>query len=475
MTPTVKAPNASGADRSLEWTVIIIFVVTAWRVLCLAYNEVTLFVDESQYWLWGQELAFGYYSKPPLIGWAIRASNVLGGSDTAFWVRLPAQIFHGVTAVVIALLARAAWDSPKAAWAGAAYVTLPGVTLLAVFVSTDDLLLTAVALMLLAVVKLRQAPSRGWAITLGLAIGFGLMAKYAMAFLVLLLLATQIVPRWRIASQDLIWALLIAAVIVAPNLYWNVQNGFITFAHTGENANWQGIAWNWTGAAEFLGVQILAFGLILGPAFLGALSLRGWPAGWLHWFSLPIFAAILMQAVIVKANGNWAAPAFVAGTVLVSGWLVLRAPRLLAAGIALNAVIALALPVTTIWPDHITLRGESIFARAQDLDGLGTAVIAAAEAHSLPYVIAQDRAVLAHLSYVTKGTGLAIFAVPPAGPAQSHYELTRPALTQPNEALFVGRNTPSACAGDVLASHTGRASRAPFVLSRIQPGCLEAQ
>ena len=37
----------------------------------------------------------------------IRASTELGGSDTAFWVRLPAQLLHGATALILGWIAAA--------------------------------------------------------------------------------------------------------------------------------------------------------------------------------------------------------------------------------------------------------------------------------------------------------------------------------------------------------------------------------
>ena len=54
--------------------------ITLARLVLLRFNRTDLFVDESQYWLWGYELAFGYYSKPPLIAWA--TSNAPGGGSS---------------------------------------------------------------------------------------------------------------------------------------------------------------------------------------------------------------------------------------------------------------------------------------------------------------------------------------------------------------------------------------------------------
>ena len=42
-----------------------------------------------------------------MIGWTIRAATELAGSDSAFWVRLPAPLFHALTAIlIIAVTAR---------------------------------------------------------------------------------------------------------------------------------------------------------------------------------------------------------------------------------------------------------------------------------------------------------------------------------------------------------------------------------
>ena len=46
-----------------------LLVITGIRLAAILASPLELGVDEAQYWLWGQSLDFGYYSKPPLIGW----------------------------------------------------------------------------------------------------------------------------------------------------------------------------------------------------------------------------------------------------------------------------------------------------------------------------------------------------------------------------------------------------------------------
>ena len=68
-------PTSGKPDLGFALGLAGIALVTLWRVALLPFDSADLFVDDAQYWFWGQELAWGYYSKPPLIGWILRAST----------------------------------------------------------------------------------------------------------------------------------------------------------------------------------------------------------------------------------------------------------------------------------------------------------------------------------------------------------------------------------------------------------------
>ena len=86
--PDTTQSRTNTQKLSLGLALAIIFGVTLWRVLMLLVNRTDLFVDEAQYWFWGQNLDFGYYSKPPMIAWVIRFFNTISGSDSTFWIRI---------------------------------------------------------------------------------------------------------------------------------------------------------------------------------------------------------------------------------------------------------------------------------------------------------------------------------------------------------------------------------------------------
>ena len=106
------------------------------RLIALAYNRTDLFFDEAQYWTWSLEPAFGYYSKPPLIAWAIALSTgVCGASEVC--IRLPSPIIHTATAAVMFALGRRLYSARTGFLAALAFATLPGISLSAGIISTD--------------------------------------------------------------------------------------------------------------------------------------------------------------------------------------------------------------------------------------------------------------------------------------------------------------------------------------------------
>src|SRR5207245_1282001 len=111
----------------------------------------------------------------------------------------------------------------------------PGTIFSARIISTDVPLLFCWALALFAYVRLLDGGGPRWTLLLGAALGFGLLAKYAMIYFVLgVALAAWIEPdARRMLRTPAPWvALAIAALIVSPNLVWNIDNGLATFKHT---------------------------------------------------------------------------------------------------------------------------------------------------------------------------------------------------------------------------------------------------
>lgn len=431
--------------RAFALGLAAIAAVTIWRVALLPFDRADLFVDDAQYWFWGQSLDWGYYSKPPLIAWIIRASTELG-SDAPFWIRLPFPLIHAGTAVTLAFLARRLYGPRVGGIAGAAFATLPAVALGSLLLSTDTPMLFCFAAALLAQLSLAARPSVPWAIALGAAVGVGLLAKYAMIYFPLAAtIAAVAAPRARIAWRDAAIAAGVALAVVAPNLAWNLGNDLATLQHTADNADWQSGGIDLAGLARFQGGQFGVAGPVFFAAYLaGLVRIRDERVRYLAAMSLPILAIVSVQAAISGANANWAAAAHLAALVLACAVLAPRT-RWLKAGFAINVLVCVALPLATVFADKWRMGGNLVLHRYVGQAAASRQMAEVAEREGLGTIVSDNRAILADLFYTLRASDLAIRAEPVDGFPPHHYAQKHPLPPGPGEVLYVGRGDPPHC------------------------------
>jgi hypothetical protein len=138
VTASAASVAASGAPpgRPAVAMLAIVVAVTAWRLLALIWTGHDLQPDEAQYWLWAQEPAFGYFSKPPMVAWLIGATTAACGDGEAC-VRLGSPLLHGMAALAIWRLGQEIGGPRLGLWSGTLYLTLPGIGFSSLLVSTD--------------------------------------------------------------------------------------------------------------------------------------------------------------------------------------------------------------------------------------------------------------------------------------------------------------------------------------------------
>lgn len=333
--PFTAAPPAAGLasilrDRATGGLLAFLVALTAIRIAGLMAAPIDLHGDEAQYWVWSRTLDWGYFSKPPLVAWAIAATTAAFGN--AEWaVRLAAPLAHAGAAFVLYLLGRRMYGVEAGVWAGVGWALMPGVQLSSVVISTDALMLPSIALALYAAWRLSETRSLAHGALLGFAGGIGFLAKYGMSFFFAgLALAALLSPQVRrgLMSKAGAAAAATAAAVAAPNLIWNALNDFATVGHTAANANLQAELFNPEELGQFFVDQLGVFGPILFLALfvlLGAAALGRWRLGdrekFLIAFVLPPLLIIAGQAFLSRAHANWAAATYPAAMVLVSAML----------------------------------------------------------------------------------------------------------------------------------------------------------
>lgn len=480
--PLAARPPPSPADDGggfygLGATFLVLAAVTLARLVALALGDLDLHPDEAQYWSWSRDPAWGYFSKPPMVGWLIAAAGLACGADEAC-IRAPIPLLHMMTALAVYGIGQRLYDRRVGWFAAVAFVTLPGVAFSANVASTDPPLMTFWAVALYALVRLMQGPDRprGWWIVLGAAVGLGLMSKYAMAFFVVgvvFVIALDADARRRLIGDGagrsgLAIAAVLAFVIYLPNFIWNVQQGFVTFVHTGANANLGGDLFHPAELAAFVGAQFGVFGPILFAVLIWlAVRVGVWRPDartrLLAAFVLPMLLTILVLSLISRANANWAAPVYVAATVWVSAALLARAAWLARASLVVNGAVALVLllmPAVLSAPGvYAGLRlpgGTDPFASYHGWRGFGKE-IGAIRAHypGVPLLVDDRKLTAAMLYYVAPRMG-DIFAWHPGARVDDHFKLTRPLPDRPGGDFLLVARFPDV--GHILSRFTGHSA-----------------
>ena len=465
MSPSQTVPAALSASDEAErrlWLTALALVVfvTIVRLFVIFASSLTLAPEEAQYWSWSRYLAFGYYSKPPMIAWLIAgATNVCGDGEAC--IRSSAPLIYAVASLLLFEAARLLYDARTAFWSALVFIVLPGVSLSSSLITTDVplFLFWSAALVVLGQMLRRQpVEARGLALALGALIGLAMLSKYAGAyFLMGLAFGAMVDTRLRahVLGRNGVLILAAALAVFSPNVVWNAQNGFVTVWHTAGNAaiGARGL-FNPDRLAEFLANQFALFGPVLLAIVIAGLVYARRPGRWpyvspndrvLLASGLPIIAVGCIIALLSKANGNWSAAAYVSLTPLAVAW-VLRAKAwrwLLGASMAISVTIAALMYAGALiprLPDAVGLGDPFKVLRGWDTQA--RSIVRAAREGGFDAILADDRREMAILLYYTRRDGIPIlmWTPDPAHP-ENQYELTKPYEGAPGRVLLATTRT----------------------------------
>ena len=296
--------------------------------------------DEAYYVLWSRHLAFGYLDHPPMVAMWIRLSTLIFGS-TEFGVRALNVVVFALTPAMVGFAAARLFDAPRVgAFAALAWLATPLIA--GGFLATPDTPLIFFSIVaLLGLVEAARGRAWGWAIV-GAALGLALQSKFSALFvcagLALALIVAPSLRRWRFSPAPYL-ALLAAAAIFAPFVYWNAAHGWETFAKQFSRV-----------PADHLGLQYIPDFLVAQTGLANPLFVIA-VAGWLFHmrrkadaalspdadarrillaFVAPALAYFLIHALHERVQANWTGPVFPAFAML-AGAAAARGPVWVAA------------------------------------------------------------------------------------------------------------------------------------------------
>lgn len=461
-----------------SWPAIVALavVLTLYRIWLVNHIGFTVFYDEAQYWDWSRQLAWGYYSKPPMIAALIKLSTSVFGDGVA-GVKLSSMLLYPAAAAFVGLLARE--FNPRAGVTAAAlFLCMPITSLMGLFTTTDAPLLLFWAVASWALWRAQTTDRLAWWAAVGLACGLGLLSKYTMAAFGISALAVLWLvpgPRTGLTRFGPWLSVALAVAVLSPNLMWNAANDFPTLKHTADITTRAHRSGGVKEALEFLVGQAL----LLGPlgAWWAWRGLRGVgradtkdgvaaPQGaraFLLLLTLPLIALAVAQAVKAHAHLNWAAPALV-GLVVLSA-LALHTPAgeqrgkalkwVLVSNLVLAAIVAHAgdiahvagRPLPSRLDAFVRMRGwDQAFAQVR---GQIPALSQPAGPIALPTVLAEDRVLLTQSAYQWRDLNVHPVAWNPRGGMEDHYELTTKLRPEPGRQWLLLTQTGDV--GDITA------------------------
>jgi hypothetical protein len=321
-------------------------------------------IDDAHY------LAWGYVAYPPFTPFIARIALELFGSSLVE-LRLFGALAGGAAVVLTGFIARELGGKRLAQGVAALAIATAPIPLasgsLFQYVAFDYLWWVLLAYL---VVRLLNSDDSRWWVAIGAVIGFGMMTKYTMIFLVAgIVVGVLLTPmRHHLRSFWLWFGVGLSLLIFIPNVIWQVQHDFISLdflrsihardIRIGRTDNFL-VGQLLTGAG-FSTIPIALAGLVwLFRAKGGQYRLLGW-----------MFVTPLVLFAVARGRNYYQGPAypmlFAGGAIWLERWIAtLTASRarfaqaLTWTGLAANAVLGIAL-LLPVWPVKSSLWNVAI-------------------------------------------------------------------------------------------------------------------
>jgi len=414
-----------------------IFLLITFKIVAINFTNFSLYGDEAQYWLWSQALDLGYYSKPPLLAWFLSGYTSLFGDSFVSLKVFPIIIYFFISFAIYKLNISLSISKNSSSLCAISFLIIPAASLSSFLISTDLLLLLFWTLSMMILLKVRFTGSILNFFLLGLFLGLAFLAKYAAVYFLLSLFLLIIIDKKTLGvfknnPAGCLVFLISFLVVLVPNIYWNLNNDWITFSHTSDNANLQNLNLNFYEPLKFLGTQILMLGPILFFSFVVLIKYFSFDFEnkFLLIFSLPIIFIVLVESFLVRANANWAAPALISIFILL--FRLVNKKRLIL--VKINFVFNYLL-VVFLFGSILVSSNNKVFDRVRGLDDFANELSIIINDKDL---VVSDRIVYANISYQIRNKSNKVF-MPYQNdtPVTNHFQMSSPLDSVPKDGFYL--------------------------------------
>jgi 4-amino-4-deoxy-L-arabinose transferase-like glycosyltransferase len=309
----------------LNLPVLLLLLAGVFALRCFSAATLPLFSVEAYYWLWNRHIAAGYFDHPPMVAWASRLFfGWVDGVELA--ARASALALGLATLAAVFALARELYDARVAAWWTALYAVVPIFDLNGTLLQPDNSLVLTMALTWLFFWRATMRQGLGNWLAAGAFAGLALLSKFHAWVL--------LPPLWgflffsrdrrRLLTSGGPWlAVLVALVVLSPNLLWNADHGWLNYRFQWQRSDipraqlrLENVLVYWL--APFASLSPLLFIAVVRAVGIGIRRLEERTLYLLcAGLPLPLFLACL--APFVTINPHWPAAGFVPLVLLAVG------------------------------------------------------------------------------------------------------------------------------------------------------------
>lgn len=243
-------------SQSRIWPWLLVWGIL--DLLCALFCEIH--ADEAYYRLYGQFLDWGYFDHPPMVGLMTALSGAIVPTTSLMLknlsVRLVTVLMHVATVYIV-------WKTIEKPSISNQQSSITNYLLVAAsipmfcaygFITTPDApLLFFAALFYYAYRKYLTDRSWPTTILLGVSMAGMLYSKY----IAILVLVFAVMANWKLLREGRFWAAVgIAALLLAPHLWWQYSNGFPSMVHQWTDRL---VSYKWTYTLEYFPNQWAVF------------------------------------------------------------------------------------------------------------------------------------------------------------------------------------------------------------------------
>ena len=304
-------------------------------LLCL--RLVTAFLieltpQEAYYWNYAVHPALSYFDHPPMVAWVIGAGNLLLGKNE-LGVRIGGFLLTLSSTWLLYALGKLWFSQKVGLWAALLFQLLPLFFVYGVLI-TPDVPLTFFWLLTLYLFSIAIREDQKWPwYPAGAALGLCMLSKYTGAFLVpsafLFLILQRRYRQWLLRKEPYL-ALIIALIVFAPVIVWNLQHDWTSFVFQVSERLSEETSHPLRQLGEFLLMQLgatspmLLVGLLLSSAIPVSLGMKDRRVKWriCFLFSTPLLVFFLFYSTRSSVKANWTLPGYL--SLLILAYLAYR-------------------------------------------------------------------------------------------------------------------------------------------------------